>query len=712
MKRNLLILWALLGVIISNAQVTQINNNKSLQVQVPLPNGKTIVVSDIDSSLWATDGTLAGTIQISPNIKFEESGALLSGKLIFRGSTPATGSEVYITDGTAGGTSLVSDVYSGTTSSDPGDFAPLNGFVYFSATTAAEGRELWKTNGTTTSNLKNIVPGTGSSNRMDEYNLFSNGTYLLFAANTAGSGVELWKSDGSTGGTVMLKEINTGNSNADSSNPREFYTLNSVVLFAATDAIHGEEIWRTDGTTGGTSMLKDIAAGTDSSTYGNIMIAPGIFFPYSIFQGFHTFNNRAYFNADDGAGTGEIWSTDGSPGNAALLKDVVPGSSLNSGISLLDAINLPTKFMFPINNTTTSELWESDGSTVNTKVFKSFATNAPGQFVYILPPYSFNFTTNTITYSLFQGNKFFFGAPTLAAGQELWISDGTLGGTSMIKDINPGTGSGFSLSGVYVYTTTNLFFAGDDGSFGNELWKSDGTGSPTGTSMVADIYPVANDADPQLPIFVCNGKIIFSATNGDDPVLRDLYVVNGTFTPLPVQLADFTVSLIGPDALLQWNSLQEINTKEFGIQRSYDALHFEDIGTIVAAGTSSNKHSYSFTDPGVANSAKSEVYYRIVTSDQDGKKENSKVILLKLKNNNGWIVRVLSNPVPGSVNVLLQDIIGNVQLSIKDISGKTIFTSKYQNINGLVNLNANLSQGTYLLVAESNNERKVIKFIK
>ncbi len=711
MKRNLLILWALFGVIISNAQVTQINNNKSLHVQVPLPNGKTIVVSDIDSSLWATDGTLLGTIQISPNIKFEESGALLSGKLVFRGSTPATGSEIYITDGTAGGTGLVSDLYPGPTSSDPGDFAPLNGFVYFSAITATQGRELWKTNGTTTSILKDIVGGTGSSNTIDEYNLFTNGTYLLFAAHTPGSGVELWKSDGSTAGTVMLKEINTGNANADSSNPREFYTLNSVVLFAATDATHGEEIWRTDGTPGGTSLLKDIAVGTDSSTYGNIMIAPGIFFPYSIFQGFHTFNNRAYFNADDGASAGEIWSTDGTPGNATLLKDVVPGPS-NSGISLLDAINLPTKFMFPVNNTTTSELWESDGSTVNTKLFKAFATNAPGQFVYILPPYSFNFTTNTLTYPLFQGNKFFFGAPTLAAGQELWISDGTLGGTSMVKDINPGTGSGFNLGGAYVYTTTNLFFAGDDGSFGNELWKSDGTGSPTGTSMVADIYPVANDADPQLPIFVCNGKIIFSATNGDDPVLTDLYVVNGTFTPLPVQLAEFTVTLAGPDALLQWNTLQEINTKEFSIQRSYDALHFEDIGTIAAVGTSSDKHSYSFTDPGIMNSGKSDVYYRIVTSDHDGKKENSKVILLKLKANTGWTVRILSNPVKGNVNVLLRGITGNVKLSIRDIVGKTIFSNTYQNTNGPITLNANLQSGTYILVAENNDERKIVKFIK
>ncbi|MEP6584858.1 MAG: hypothetical protein ABJA90_11360, partial [Ginsengibacter sp.] len=297
MKKNFLFCLVTFFIISSShAQgVTQLNNNNSLFVEFPLSNGKTIIVSNIDSSLWATDATPGGTIQISPDIKFEESGGLLSGKLVFRGSRPSTGSELYMTDGTPGGTSLVSDIYAGALSSDPSDFATLNGFVYFTATTALQGREIWKTNGTTTSILKDIVVGTDSSNRMDEYNMFSNGTYLLFAARTPGSGVELWTSDGTT--TVMLKEINTGNVNADSSNPRDFYALNGVVLFAATDGAHGEEIWRTDGTSGGTFMLKDINAGTDSSTYGNVMIAPGFFTPYSIFQGFHTFNNRAYFNA-------------------------------------------------------------------------------------------------------------------------------------------------------------------------------------------------------------------------------------------------------------------------------------------------------------------------------------------------------------------------------------------------------------------------------
>ena len=131
--------------------------------------------------------------------------------------------------------------------------------------------------------------------------LFSNGSYLLFAANTPGSGNELWKSDGTGAGTVLLKEINTG---ADSSNPDNFYRFNNMALFTATDATHGNEIWKTDGTPGGTVLLKDINPGTASSTS-----IPG--FPVNFFFGFHAFNNRAYFQSNDGTSTGELWTTDG-----------------------------------------------------------------------------------------------------------------------------------------------------------------------------------------------------------------------------------------------------------------------------------------------------------------------------------------------------------------------------------------------------------------
>src|SRR4051794_13943470 len=87
MKRKLLLpLIILFTAAGSKAQVTQINSNKSLNFTYPLSDTKSIYVSDIDQTLWVTDGTLAGTVQLSPVIKFEDdlgSIGFLDGKLIF-----------------------------------------------------------------------------------------------------------------------------------------------------------------------------------------------------------------------------------------------------------------------------------------------------------------------------------------------------------------------------------------------------------------------------------------------------------------------------------------------------------------------------------------------------------------------------------------------------------------------------------------------------
>ena len=712
MKRKLLLT---VNVVISafflNAQVTQINNNKSLEVVVPLTTTKAIVFSRIDSSIWVTDASKTGTVQLATSVKYEGFGFVLSGKLIFRGSTPATGSEIFITDGTSAGTTLVKDIYTGTTSSDPSDFSVLNGFIFFSARTAAEGRELWKTDGTLagTTLLKDIVAGTDSSNTEGNYHLTSNGSYLLFAATNAASGNELWKSDGTTAGTVLLKDINTNNSGADSSNPNNFYVLNNIVLFTATDATHGEEVWKTDGTSGGTALVKDINPGAGSCT--DVEIFPGFSFP--IFLGFHTFNNHAYFQASDGTSTGELWSTDGTTGNTILLNNIVPGTSL-SFIFTIDAVNFSNKFIFPVsdgNGGTRSELWQSDGTPGGTVLFKAFSPVVAGDIPEIFVPFNIDFLNGTFSQALFQGSKFFFAARDATNGVELWVSDGTLGNTNVVEDIKPGTGSGLALDSniSYLYTTTNFFFAANDGTHGNELWKTDGTGA--GTSMVFDINPNAGDADPSLSM-IFNSKIVFTATDGDDPNNTDLYVVDGTFSPLPIRLTDFIVSSQDKNAILKWSTQQEINSDHFIVQRSFDGQHFENIGNLNAAGTTYIVNRYSFVDKVVFNSGKLIAYYRLNAVDKDGKSSFTNIISLKLNGNSPWGLRLLSNPVNDYVSVMLNNVSGKLQLTVRDITGNILYTKSMENINGQVSLPVTLQKGIYLLEAENNNERKIIKFIK
>ncbi len=711
MKKSLL-LSALIavGTLSAKAQVTEINNNNSLEVLVPLSNGKTILYSDIDSSIWATDGTPGGTIQISSTIKYGDNFGILNGKFIFNGITTTAGTELYTSDGTAGGTTLIKDINPGAVSSTPGSMVVLKGYLYFSAATANEGRELWRSDGTLagTTLVKDIVSGPASSNSIDSFNLFSNGTFLLFAAEATGAGVELWKSDGSAAGTVLLKDINLAGGGLDSSNPREFSVLNSTILFLANDGVHGEELWKTDGTSGGTVLVKDINPGIASST--GFEIIPGLMYP--LFTGFHVFNNHAFFNAYDGTSTGEIWTTDGTAGNTTLLKNIIQGTSF-SNIFIIDAINLTSSFIFPVSDgMSRSELWQSDGTPAGTVLFKAFTPTGTNNTVpFIFLPYNINFINGTYTQPLFQGNKFFFGASTAAAGYELWVSDGTSGGTSMVKDIRPGTGDGIDISNnlSYLYTSSALYFAANNGITGNELWVTDGTAA--NTSIVYDINPNAADADPQLT-YVCNGKIIFTATDGNSPTATDLFVVNGTFNALPVKLTDFTVTPKGNDAILQWSTQQEINSKSFTVQRSDDGQHFENIGSVDANGTTYSISRYSFIDPGIIASGKTVVYYRLQAIDIDDKSALTNIISLRMTATSQWNIRLLSNPVQDNVSILVNGVTGKLQLSIRDISGRIIYTKTMENTNGEVTLPVTLHSGIYLLESENNNERKVIKFIK
>src|SRR5262249_61137988 len=89
----------------------------------------------------------------------------------------------------------------------------------------------------------------------------------------------------------------------------------------------------------------------------------------------------------------------------------------------------------------------------------------------------------------------FLQAPTTETVTELLKSDGTAAGTTLVKDIWPGSSSAFIVSGGSVLnaflTNVNgtLFFLANDGVSGRELWKSDGTAA--GTVLAKDINPGA-----------------------------------------------------------------------------------------------------------------------------------------------------------------------------------------------------------------------------
>lgn len=421
--------------------------------------------------LWRSDGTAAGTYMVADiNPGSADSNptemTVFNGVLYFSASD-GTGAghhetELWRSDGTAAGTYLVVDLnVNPNQGSNPHGFTVFSGALYFAATdgnSAGEhGVELYKTDGTAagTNMVADINPGQGSSNPAW---LTPVGGNLFFAAsdgNTAADhGVELWKTDGTAAGTQMVVDINPGNQDG---NPSHLTNVNGTLFFSATDgtsaANHGVELWKSDGTAGGTSLVADINPGNQDSNPSELTDVNGVLF----------------FAASDGNGaTGhgtELWISDGTSGGTLLAKDINPGKNSSDPSGLLNVNG--TVYFAADDGTHGSELWRSDGSDAGTYLVQDIYPGAQASG----PTFLNNYNGNLL-----------FAADDGTHGYELWHSDGTTAGTYLFKDINP-TGSSFPLN----FARLNpLFFLADDGT-GFKLWKSDGT--VEGTVKVSDVVP-------------------------------------------------------------------------------------------------------------------------------------------------------------------------------------------------------------------------------
>lgn len=356
------------------------------------------------------------TTTVPGDVALRQKLGVINNLLLFRGVDLLHGEEVWRTDGTPAGTSLVKDVAPGPHGSLASSFqgracgtpsAVVNGTLFFIANQGPAAFELWKTDGTDGGTVR-ITSIKTSGEYIDEENGSCSGMWvvngvLLFSG---GSYYEsrLWRSDGTPAGTVSLDAY-----------VAEGLVVNNTLFFLG----FRSGLWRSDGTHAGTRKIKDVSYPGELTSVGSTLF----FLSYS-----------------------KLWKSDGTSSGTISLKDFFGTGSmlpLNGGVLFIATDS--------DNNT---GLWKSNGTTAGTVLVKKIA-----------PRISEGYPNPFVTV----GGTVFFAADDGSHGIQLWKSDGTAAGTVVVKDIVPNEGM--------VAVGGTLFFSVNGAQQG--LWKSDGTASGT-----------------------------------------------------------------------------------------------------------------------------------------------------------------------------------------------------------------------------------------
>jgi ELWxxDGT repeat protein len=405
--------------------------------------------------------------------------AHVAGTLFFAAGDRRHGNELWRSDGTRRGTRMVKDIRPGPrpcatskpvcrgqgASSDPSQLTVVGKTLYFTADDGIHGRELWRSDGTSrgTRLVKDSTPGTGPSKFSSEPRGLTDVAGTLFFSVSERGNSQLWRSDGTEAGTTMLKE-----------GPGSIGERTAVggTLYFAAEAAEGSSwrsgLWRSDGTASGTVLVKT-----------------------GILGGLTDFGGTLFFSGHDGTRYG-LWRSDGTEAGTILVKEGVPASGPTAVGRIL---------YFTTYDPSDSWLWRSDGTGAGTTPITSVGptpegdalwpqlTNVGGTLYFVRngPPPGYSGATLMRTDGTPSGTRelrrgiiprqltavgktLYFEGYDKRHANELWRSDGTPRGTRLVRDINRGERS----SGLFDLTATGktLFFGASDGVHGRELWRA------------------------------------------------------------------------------------------------------------------------------------------------------------------------------------------------------------------------------------------------
>ena len=349
---------------------------------------------------------------------------------------------------------------------------------FFGQSSTGQGFEPWISDGTPqgTFQIADLNAGPGSSvPSLENGDPIDNiatlgvqvGSVMYFAANNGSFGTELWRTDGTAAGTRLVSNIAADTTSTTSSSfPRNLTNVNGRLYFSANNNIAGRELWRSDGTAGGTRLVAELTLGSTGgldvtgrtgswASVGDTLLFAGA-------------------NFGSGFAGQELFAANNATSTITRLADINPGTGSSFPQNFVTirqpSANSSGLVAFVANNGTAGqELWLSDGTTafmardINTGsgsgLFGNFSTN-------------FNYDQLTVV-----GSTLYFRANDSSTGTELWKTDGTTFGTVQVEDAAAGVFS--SLPDDFANVNGRLFYGSFGNSFRRELYRTDGTAAST-----------------------------------------------------------------------------------------------------------------------------------------------------------------------------------------------------------------------------------------
>jgi ELWxxDGT repeat protein len=302
----------------------------------------------------------------------------------------------------------------------------------------------------------------------------------LFAADDAEHGMELWISDGTEAGTSMVADLEPG---APGSFPSSILRVGDLWYFTLGSPAF--QVWRTDGTTEGTARVAELPrpSGVPSGETAGVELAAAS-------------GPRLFFTFYDAAHGRELWTTTGTEESTQIVADLTPGSASTPIRSWRMGV-FEGRLFFAVEQGSHVSLIRSDGTEAGTsEVFRFSDDLMPkslGRTLLLAAPHDLLHTDGTragtalgasinrsrilfLDQIAVVGDSAYFPVhSTNGVNHSFWRSDGTAGGTVVVKDF----GTTIVPLTPASHGTRAFFWAsrivGDGLAAVNELWTTNGT---------------------------------------------------------------------------------------------------------------------------------------------------------------------------------------------------------------------------------------------